>query len=63
MLLLSTVCLAAARVFIGQENLEVTGYSCTVTSECSTGEVSCTGEDSCSRGYRWVECDGRKTRC
>ena len=39
-----------------------TGYSCTVTSTCMNGSVSCTGT-SCSRGTGWVECNGRKTNC
>jgi len=45
------------------------GYSCTVTSNCFNwggqivGSVSCTGTESCSRGYEWVKCDGIKTEC
>ncbi len=42
------------------------GYSCTVTSNCGTGpnggSVSCTGQ-TCSRGWQWVKCDGKKTTC
>lgn len=39
------------------------GYSCTVTSNCGNqGSVSCTGQ-SCSRGWMWVECDGKRTDC
>jgi hypothetical protein len=38
------------------------GYSCSVTSECYSGSVSCTGQ-VCSRGSGWVKCDGNKTEC
>ena len=39
------------------------GYSCTVTLTCAFGSVSCTGDNSCSRGANYVECDGKKTYC
>lgn len=41
----------------------VGNYSCTITSNCGNqGSVSCTGQ-SCSRGWMWVECDGKRTDC
>lgn len=43
-------------------------YSCTVTTDCNgtgngSGSVSCTGTQSCSRGFDWVKCDGKQTNC
>lgn len=51
----------ASLLYVNSANAE-TGYSCTVTSDCSNGSISCTGE-VCSRGYAWVKCDGKKTTC
>lgn len=38
------------------------GYSCSVTSTCGSGSVSCSGQ-VCERGTGWVKCDGKKTVC
>jgi len=39
------------------------GYSCSVTTNCMSGSVSCTGVVSCERSPSWVKCDGKKTYC
>lgn len=39
------------------------GYSCTVTTACDNGSISCTGSSSCSRTTTSVKCDGHTTRC
>lgn len=39
------------------------GYSCTVTTNCIGGSVSCTGTSSCSRTDSSVTCDGHTTNC
>ena len=41
--------------------------SCTVSSNCFSmgtvmGSVSCTGT-TCSRGFEYVKCDGKRTDC
>lgn len=41
-----------------------TTTSCTVTTICSNGSVSCTSvKNACKRGLTWVECDLVKTYC
>ncbi len=55
------------------ENVEAlaepeSGYSCSATAKCFSmgkeiGSVSCTGKTSCSMGFEWVKCDGKKTVC
>lgn len=42
---------------------ESTGYSCTVTTNCVTGSVQCTGTKQCSRTAYSVTCDGHTTEC
>jgi hypothetical protein len=39
------------------------GYSCTVTTQCVGGSISCTGTESCSRTTVSVTCDGHTTNC
>lgn len=38
------------------------GYSCTVTTNCANGSISCTGT-KCSRTSISVTCDGNTTYC
>ena len=39
------------------------GYSCTVTTNCVTGSIQCTGTKECSRTAYTVTCDGKTTEC
>jgi hypothetical protein len=39
------------------------GYSCTVTTNCIGGSISCTGNSSCSRTSTSVTCDEKTTYC
>lgn len=39
------------------------GYSCTVTTNCMTGSIQCTGKHECSRTSYTVTCDGKTTEC
>ncbi len=52
------------------------GYQCNASSTCTKkeykngnweevpyGTVGCTGEDECSSGEGWVECDGKRSSC
>lgn len=39
------------------------GYSCTVTTTCFDGSISCTGTRSCKRTVYSVTCDGHTTTC
>jgi hypothetical protein len=39
------------------------GYSCTVTTNCVTGSIQCTGTQECSRTAYTVTCDGKTTEC
>jgi hypothetical protein len=38
-------------------------YSCTVTTNCLGGSISCTGDVTCERTPTSVTCDGHTTNC
>jgi len=42
---------------------DVPAYSCTVTTSCPGGSISCTGDVKCSRTATSVTCDGNTTNC